>query len=133
VHRLEDTGVILGYQAQVDSAKIGLPVRAFVKVTVAGDKLFQFASAASRIPEVLECHRVTGAESYIVQIAVEDAAHIEQVIDAMMPYVATNTSLVLASPVRSRALVPPAVTKTVTGKSANNGQSNFSNRRRRHS
>jgi Lrp/AsnC family leucine-responsive transcriptional regulator len=131
VHRLEDTGVILGYRAQVDNAKIGLPVRAFVKVTVAGDKLFQFASAASRIPEVLECHRVTGAESYILQITVEDAAHIERVIDAMMPYVATNTSLVLASPVQSRALVPPSASKTPVGKPAPNGRSNSSRNRRR--
>ncbi len=131
VHRLEDTGVILGYRAQVDSAKIGLPVRAFVKVTVPGDKLSSFTSVALRIPEILECHRVTGAESYIVQIAVENVRHMERVIDAMMPYVSTNTSLVLASPVQSRTLVPPlSGSATVTAKSAVKRHSNSSRNRR---
>ncbi len=99
VRRLEERRVIVGYRTLVDPAKVGLPVRAFVKVTVAGDKLAKFSSLVRTLPEVLECHRVTGAESFMVQIAVRDVAHIEEVIDSMMPYVATNTSMVLATPV----------------------------------
>jgi len=59
VKRLEENRIILGYRAMVDPAKVGLPVRAFVKVTIAGDKLTKFATLTQRIPEVLECHRVT--------------------------------------------------------------------------
>lgn len=109
IRKLEDRGVILGYRAMVDVAKIGLPVRAFVKVTVAGDKLDRFARMAAKIPEVLECHRVTGAESFLVQVAARDMLHIQEVIDSMMPYVATNTAMVLASPVPWRVIEPPAV------------------------
>lgn len=106
VRRLEESGVILGYRAELDCAKVGLPVRAFIKVTVGGDKVLKFASLAQKIPEILGCHRVTGAESYIVQIAVQDTQHMERVIDSMMPYVSTNTSLILASPVPWKPLVP---------------------------
>lgn len=106
VHRLEENGVILGYRTLVDPAKVGLPVRAFVKVTVAGDKLAKFASIVQNLPEVLECHRVTGAESFLVQVAVRDVRHMEEVIDSMMPYVATNTSMVLASPVPWNSILP---------------------------
>lgn len=106
VRRLEENGIILGYRALVDPARVGLPVRAFVHVTVAGDKLAKFATIARALPEVLECHRVTGAASFIVQVAVRDVAHMEQVIDAMMPYVSTNTSMVLASPVPSNSVLP---------------------------
>ena len=108
VHRLEETNVILGYRAHVDPARVGLPVRAFVKVTVAGDKLASFAALVRKLPEVLECHRVTGAESFMVQVAVRDVTHMEEVIDAMMPYVATNTSMILASPVRWNSVLPAA-------------------------
>ena len=106
VRRLEEARVILGYRADLDYGKLGMPVRAFIKVTVVGDKLLSFASIAQKLPEVLECHRVTGAESFIVQIAVQDVEHMERVIDSLMPYVSTNTSLIMASPVRSRTVVP---------------------------
>lgn len=106
VRRMEESGIIVGYRAAIDPAKVGLPVRAFVKVTVAGDKLAKFAAIVSELPEVLECHRVTGAESYILQIAVRDVRHMETVIDSMMPYVATNTSMILASPVPWREIQP---------------------------
>lgn len=108
IRKLEDHGIIQGYRAMVDVAKIGLPVRAFVKVTVAGDKLDRFAKLTAKIPEVLECHRVTGAESFLVQVAARDMQHIQEVIDSMMPYVATNTAMVLASPVPWRVVEPPA-------------------------
>lgn len=106
VHRLEENHVILGYRTLVDPARVGLPVRAFVKVTVAGDRLTKFAALVRNLPEVLECHRVTGAESFMVQVAVRDVAHMEEVIDAMMPYVATNTSMILASPVPWNKILP---------------------------
>jgi Lrp/AsnC family leucine-responsive transcriptional regulator len=106
VRRLEERLVILGYRALVDPAKVGLPVRAFVKVTVAGDKLAKFSTLVSKLPEVLQCHRVTGAESFMVQVAVRDVTHMEEVIDSMMPYVATNTSMILASPVPWNSILP---------------------------
>jgi Lrp/AsnC family leucine-responsive transcriptional regulator len=106
VHRLEEEGVILGYRAMVDPAKVGLPVRAFVKVTVAGDNLTKFAALVKKMPEVVECHRVTGDVSYIAQVAVRDVSHLEAVIDGMMPYVATNTAMILASPVPWNSIQP---------------------------
>ena len=106
VHRLEERQVITGYRTLVDPAKVGLPVRAFVKVTVAGDKLAKFSALVRKLPEVLQCHRVTGAESFMVQVAVRDVTHMEEVIDYMMPYVATNTSMILASPVPWNSILP---------------------------
>jgi len=106
IHRLEEKKVILGYRALIDPAKVGLPVRAFVKVTVAGDRLAKFAALVRTLPEVLECHRVTGAESFMVQVAVRDVRHMEEVIDSMMPYVSTNTSMILASPVAWNSILP---------------------------
>ena len=108
VRKLEDSGAIRGYHAQVDPVAAGLPLRAFIKVTIAGDKLERFAAVARRVPEVRECHRVTGAESFIVQVAVRDVAHLEQVIDSLAPYVATQTSIVLASIIDWNPVVPAA-------------------------
>lgn len=99
VRRLEEAGVLLGYHAHVNAASLGLKVSAFVKVTVAGDRIAAFASLARSIPEIIECHRVTGNESFLAQVVVRDMDHLEQVLDALMPYVSTNTAIVLNSPV----------------------------------
>jgi Lrp/AsnC family leucine-responsive transcriptional regulator len=99
VRRLEESGVIEGYHARINPAKVGLTVRAVVKISIAGDRLSKFALLAGKVPEVLECHRVTGSESFILQIAATDVAHMERIIDRLMPYVATNTSIILGSPV----------------------------------
>lgn len=107
VRRLEREGVILRYRAEIDPAKVGLTVRAFVKVTVAGDRLSNFARLVRSIPEVVECHRVTGNESFVVQVVVRDMNHLETVIDGMMPYVSTNTSMVLNSPVNGAPVPIP--------------------------
>jgi Lrp/AsnC family leucine-responsive transcriptional regulator len=42
----------------------------------------------------------------MVQVAVRDVTHMEEVIDSMMPYVSTNTSMILASPVPSNSILP---------------------------
>lgn len=106
VRRMEDAGVILGYHAQIDPAKVGLPMQAFIRVNVAGDKLTKFAALVQECPEVLECHRVTGSESFIIKVAVSDNTHLEHVIDSLMPYVATTTSMILSSPLTWSAVKP---------------------------
>jgi Lrp/AsnC family leucine-responsive transcriptional regulator len=106
VKRLEEGGVIIGYHAQVNPSAVGRSVEAFIKVSVAGDKLMKFAQTVKKIEEVLECYRITGAESFLVLVAVRDTAHLQAVIDQMMPYVATNTSIILDVPVRWNPVVP---------------------------
>ena len=78
---------------------------------MAGDKLRHFVELAKTCPEVLECHRVTGAESFVLKMAVTDMNHLESAIDSLMPYVATTTSMILSSaivwgPVRPREEKP---------------------------
>jgi len=106
VKRLEESGVIAGYHAHVNPTAVGRSVEAFVKVSVAGDKLLRFAKTVQEIEEVLECYRITGVESFLVLVAVRDTAHLQAVIDQMMPYVSTNTSIVLDVPVRWNAITP---------------------------
>ena len=106
IRRLEESGVLLGYRAEVNPAALGLGIRAFVKVTVGGDRIAAFATLAKSIPEILECHRVTGNESFLAQVAVRDMDHLEQVLDSLMPYVSTNTSIVLNSPVSHASIAP---------------------------
>ena len=97
VHKMEEAGIIVGYRAHIDPAKVGLPILAFVNVKVGGENLTRFMESQASHPEVLECHRVTGAESFLLKVAVSDVAHLETLLDALMPYVATTTLMVLST------------------------------------
>ncbi|MGA9413328.1 MAG: Lrp/AsnC ligand binding domain-containing protein, partial [Terriglobales bacterium] len=55
----------------------------------------------------LECHRVTGADSFLLKTAVSDVAHLERLLDALMPYVATTTLMVLSTALAWGNIVKP--------------------------
>jgi Lrp/AsnC family leucine-responsive transcriptional regulator len=107
VRKMEEAGIILGYRAQVDPIKVGLPILAFINVKVGGENLSHFMKVAATHPEVLECHRVTGSESFLIKVAVADVTHLERLLDALMPYVATTTSMVLSTALAWGNIVRP--------------------------
>ncbi len=107
VHKMEEAGIILGYRAQIDPAKVGLPILAFINVKVGGENLTHFMEVAANHPEVLECHRVTGAESFLLKATVSSVTHLERLLDALMPYVATTTSMVLSTALAWGNIVKP--------------------------
>ena len=109
VHKMEEAGIIVGYRAHIDPAKVGLPILAFVNVRVGGENLTRFMEVAATHPEVLECHRVTGAESFLLKVAVSDVTHLEILLDALMPYVATTTSMVLSTALAWGNIVKPGI------------------------
>ena len=99
VRKLEDGGVIIGYRTLIDASKIGYPILAFIRISVVGDLLNKIITVAKNLPEVIECHRVTGSDSFILKVTVSSIEHLESVIDQLTPYVATTTSIVLSSAV----------------------------------
>ena len=104
VRNLEAAGILTGYRAQVDLAKLGLPILAFIRVNVVGDVLARITALVQEMPEVLECHRGTGTDSFTLKVAVATVAHLERVIDRLTPHGTTATSIVLSSPVSTRVV-----------------------------
>jgi Lrp/AsnC family leucine-responsive transcriptional regulator len=102
VRKMEDNGVIIGFHAEINPAKIGLPIAAFVRISVVGDVFSRIAKAVRDMPEVLECHRGTGADSFTLKVAVESVQHLEYLIDKLTPFGTTSTSVVLSTLVRNR-------------------------------
>ena len=107
VRNLEAAGIVKGYRAEIDLARVGLPILAVVRMSVMGDVLGRITAVAREIPEVLECHRATGADSFIMKVAVSSVAHLERLIDRLTPFGSTSTSIVLSSPVTRRAVDGP--------------------------
>jgi Lrp/AsnC family transcriptional regulator, leucine-responsive regulatory protein len=97
VRKLEDAGVISGYAAQIDVRRVGRPLLAFVRISALGDVRTQIAEAARNSPEVLEAHRGTGSDCFILKIAVEDISHLESVTDRFTKFGQLTTSIVMSS------------------------------------
>lgn len=104
VRKLEDTKIITGYRAEIDPAKVGLPITAFVRMSITGVDYSHIIEVAEESSEVLECHRGTGGDSFIMKIAISSVEHLQEVIDRLTPYGITTTTIVLSSPVKSRIL-----------------------------
>jgi Lrp/AsnC family leucine-responsive transcriptional regulator len=106
VRRLEDTGVVTGYRALVDPRALGYALSAIIRVRPAPRQLPKIAELARRTPEVVECHRVTGEDCYVMTAHIRDVTHLEEVIDGFALYGQTTTSILQSSPVPARG---PAV------------------------
>ena len=104
VRKLEDAGVILGYRAEIDTAKVGLPIMAFVRMSITGVDYSHIIEVAEQSNEVLECHRGTGGDSFIMKVAVSSVEHLQHIIDKLTPYGITTTAIVLSSPVKRRVI-----------------------------
>ena len=109
VRRMEESGIILGYRVELDLEKVGLPLTALVRVTHRGVNCLELGRIVAEYPEVLECHRITGAESYIMKVALRSVEHLQELIDRLMAYGETVTSIVLSSPVTHRVVDPTAL------------------------
>lgn len=104
VRKLEDAKIITAYRAEIDTAKIGLPITAFIRMSIAGVDYSKIVEVAESSAEVLECHRGTGGDSFILKVAVADVEHLQNLIDRLVPFGITTTSIVLSSPVKSRVI-----------------------------
>ena len=104
VRKLEDSKIICGYRAEIDTARVGLPITAFIRMSIAGVDYSHIIEVAESSNEVLECHRGTGEDSFIMKIAVSSVEHLQDVIDLLTPYGITTTTIVLSSPVKRRTV-----------------------------
>lgn len=104
IRKLEDAKIITGYRAEIDTAKVGLPILAFVRMSISGVDYSHIVEVARESKEVLECHRGTGGDSFILKVAVASIEHLQEIIDKLTPYGITTTSIVLSSPVKSRVI-----------------------------
>ena len=110
VQRLERAGVITGYRMEVDPAALGLPVTAFARVRPAAGQLPKIAELAAALPQVSECHRITGEDCFLLKVHARRIEDLEEVIDRFLLYGQTITSILVSSPVPPRPLPvdPPA-------------------------
>jgi len=109
VARLEEAGVIAGWRVDLDPVALGYPVVAFVRVRPMPGQLPKIAELAQRTPQVVECHRVTGEDCFIMKVRATAIDEFDDFLDKFLVYGQTTTSIVQSTPVPPRGLPLPLV------------------------
>ena len=108
MRRLIDSGVIKGFHAALDPAKMGLDHVAFTEVKLSDtreDALSEFNAAVRRIPEVEECHMIASSFDYLLKVRTADIRRYRFVLGekiSSLPHVASTSTFVAMETVKDR-------------------------------
>jgi len=103
VRRLDERGVIRGYCALIDEARIGYPVSVFVSVKLdrqVNDALEAFEAAVSDCPEVVDCWLMTGNRDYLLRVAVSGLDEFEAFLTNRLTRIPVVASIESSLPLR---------------------------------
>ncbi len=102
VRRMEETGVIRGYHLDIDPAALGLPVSAYIRIRPNPGQLPKIAELTRQIPQVVECHRVTGEDCFILKVHIPAINQLDRLLDIFLAHGSTTTTIIQSSPVPLR-------------------------------
>ncbi len=102
IKRMEEAGVINGFTISVNPEAIGLPLSVWLRIKPVPGKHNRVTEILKKIPQIVECDRVTGEDCFIAKAHVESPIELEKMIDTIIPHAMTNTSLIQSSPVELR-------------------------------
>ena len=113
VRKLENAGVIKGYHALLDARKVGLDISAFIGVSISNPpQLAAFETWVEAIPQILECHHVTGGHTLLLKVKTRNTADLEKLISrirSMEGVASTETMVVLSTHTeRVEVALPPS-------------------------
>lgn len=107
VRRLEESGVLTGYEPRVDLAQAGVAVQAFVALEINQVGMSAVVDGLARIPQVLEVHATTGREDLLVRVATATQAELQELVVRILAVpgvVHSSTTLALTTPLPYRVI-----------------------------
>ena len=107
VRRMEDAGLITGYRAQVDPARAGQPLSAFVQMRCTTGRCLLKTTRAEDFPEVLEIHKLSGNACSMLRVRVASMRHLEGLFERLGEHGEMNTHVVLSTEFEGRPVQPP--------------------------
>jgi len=101
VKKMEDFGILEGYNAMVSHALTGHQLRAIITLKAFMGKLKPFLATVPSFKEVVNCYRITGNENIVMEVVLKDQFHLEKFIDRLLVYGETRTHIILSNVIRN--------------------------------
>ena len=105
VRKLEAAGVITGYRATVNLGALGYGIGALVRV--GRTDYARMLKLIAEMPEIVNAWNITGEDSWVLQIAVTDVAHLDAVVSQLCLLAETSTSIILKTLREHQVMLPP--------------------------
>ncbi|MET3107243.1 Lrp/AsnC family leucine-responsive transcriptional regulator [Oxalobacteraceae bacterium GrIS 2.11] len=105
IKRLENSGVIRGYHADVSPDAFGYQITAMIRLSTQQGR--PYANYVAAQPEIVDCYTVTGDDGAVMRVLATDVAHLQRLIDQLNRYGSTSTAIVLTTHVAGKALGMP--------------------------
>ncbi len=102
VQRLERAGVITGYRAEIDPRALGYQLTAIIRIKPGPRQLERIPELAAEIPEIGECHRITGEDCFFLKVHLRSIDELSGLLDRFLVYGETTTSIINATPIPRR-------------------------------
>jgi len=98
IRQMEDHGIIQGYRVALDYEQLGMPITAFINLTLQKDTVTPQAMKkfALRFPEIQELYSTIGTDCYLFKVTVRSISHLDELLTQLRHYGKTSTSIVLA-------------------------------------
>lgn len=109
LRRLEERGVIRAFTVEIDPQALGYPLQAIVRIRPLPGKLHVVQKLIEEIPEFGECDKVTGEDCFVARLFLRSIDQLDQILDRVIDYAETNTSIVKMKPITRRP--PPFVAR----------------------
>ena len=127
MRKLEQEGVISGYSARVNARKVGKDISAFIGVSIEHPRYNAgFAKKILALPDVLECHRVTGSDSYLLKVVTENTESLDRLISELLrviPGVTRTLTSIVTSSIKEGSHITPAATMELDARQRSRGSS----------
>lgn len=105
VDKLERAGIITGYHAGVDLARLGFPIQCVIELTVKHLEFYAVLGRLKDMPGIVSCESITGSSGLLLKAAVDTMGSLQALIAELMQYGDTKTSIVIDTPIAPR--MPP--------------------------
>ncbi len=107
IRRLEEEGILEGYQAQINPISLGLYTKAFILLEVAPEQKDEFYPYIRGVGNVIECNCVTGDYSMLLEVLFSNTIELDQFIGEVQRFGHTKTLIVFSTPVEHRGIELP--------------------------
>ncbi|MEM9687020.1 MAG: Lrp/AsnC family transcriptional regulator, partial [Bacteroidota bacterium] len=102
IQKMEDAGIIKGYRVQLNMERLGYTLGVFITIKIRFGQVKHFSDFVKKLPEICECHKLTGNDCMLMRGFVRDPKHLEALNEQLAVYGALTTSLVLSSVVEGK-------------------------------
>jgi len=104
IRKLEDAGIIEGYNTKIEPFEVGYQLRALITVRAFMGRLKPFLEKVKSFDEVINCYRITGNENIVMEVILHNQKHLEQFIDQLITYGETKTQIILSNVINDRII-----------------------------